>query len=107
MTKFMKDELIEEIEGERAFIQRTWLNPIQVSEIERETARKWMKALKRDIDGLKSGKYTFTLQDYHFAIGFENENPKRAEALLECGDYNDLGWVEKIDLFDYFRVVIE
>lgn len=57
-------ELIEALESEIKFIQRTWLNRYDITtDAQRETARKWVKALETDIQMIKDGKSSMTLED--------------------------------------------
>jgi len=57
-------EVIESLEGEIGFIRRTWLSRYDITtEEQRETARKWVKALEADIQMIKDGKSALTMED--------------------------------------------
>jgi len=75
--------------------------------IQRRVAKQWVSAIRRDIEGLESGKYRYTINDLMDAQRFENDNLELCEKLFhdmgidQIGDYNDLCWAEKIDLFSH------
>lgn len=98
--------MIRELEDEIKFIRKTYLASYTRNPSEVPIAKQWIIALKRDIEGLKSGKYTYTKRDYAEAVQFESDHEKEAiEAFenLTGADYNDLSWAEKIDIFEMMK----
>jgi len=72
--------LLNTLEGEIRFIQRTWLNRYDITtDAQRETARKWVKALETDIQMIKDGNSSMTLEDLIDAqLKLQNEYEEKA-----------------------------
>lgn len=101
----MKD-IIAYLKGDIWSIQTNHLSYQESrSPVQRRVARQWISAIRRDIEGLESGKYNYTISDLIDAQRFENDNLELCEKLFhdmgidQIGDYNDVCWAEKIDLF--------
>ena len=103
----MMNEVIEYLEDEIKTIERNGLSYREGDHpLKRVTARQWIKAIKRDIVGLKSGKYSYTLNDLIDTQILENDyydEVRRGFEKLTDADYDDLCWAEKIDLYANYQ----
>jgi len=102
-----ENEVVKHLEDEIKTIKKNWLSVREGDHpLKRAVARQWIGALKRDIEGLKSGKYNYTLDDLTDAQIQENDHydqAKRSFEGLTDADYNDLCCAEKIDLYANFN----
>ena len=103
----MINEVIEYLEDEIKTVEKNWLSYSEGEHpLKRKVAQQWIDALRRDVGGLKSGKYSYTLNDLTDAQILENDHYDQAKKNFENltdADYNDLCWAEKIDLYEAYK----
>ena len=95
------NEVIDYLNESITFIRKTWLTRYDnTTSKQRETARKWITAIKQDIETIKNGKSSITLDMIHESEIWINEYDNELKLQTYCNQ-NDIDR----DLINYHQLI--